>query len=153
MERLAEVFLHAFRIGSARYRDDLLPYLVEWVTRKDIGSVEQRRRFLLLLRWARENQETAFVLRVLSDAVIDFDKIIVFTGAWWAHFGALRLAGPAAIDVDRASADLTYREAMDLRWAIDLWRESGAHWPGEPANPAPPAPAAPTPAKRRRPRR
>ena len=21
---------------------------------------------------------------------------------------------------------------MDLRWALDVWRESGAHWNGEP---------------------
>ena len=29
---------------------------------------------------------------------------------------------PAEVDVEWVSRDLAYREAVDLRWAVDLWR-------------------------------
>jgi hypothetical protein len=146
---LAEPWLHAFRIGSFRHREDAPRLLIPRAT-THTRPLEQRRWFLLLLRWARENNETQFVGELLSGTGDSR------AGAWWTHFGASREAGPATIDLDRASADLTYREAMDLRWALDLWRESGAHWPGEPTGHAvpDPAPQSPVPpAKRRVPRR
>jgi hypothetical protein len=140
--KLAELWLYAIRIGSVRHREHLLRLLIrraKALTR----SLGWRRWFLLLLRWARENDETQFVSELISQTD-DFDA-----RAWWRHFGASREAGPAAIDLDRASADLTYREAMDLRWALDMWRESGAHWPGEPTDPTAPDPAPQSPAARR----
>jgi hypothetical protein len=64
-----------------------------------------------------------------------------------------RLSYPEGIrEVDRASADLTSREAVDLSWALDIWRESGAHWPGEPAAPDRAAQSPEPPTKPRRPR-
>jgi hypothetical protein len=161
----AELWLHAFRIGSVRHREEFLRYLIplatagvgfvstETVIRVRVAGIHPlkvRRWFLLLVRWVRENNETQFVRELLSQTH-DYDA-----GPWWTHFGASGEAGPAAIDLDRASADLTYREAMDLRWALDIWRESGAHWPGEPTDPTAPNPAPQSPeppAKRRRPRR
>ncbi len=144
----AELWLHAFRIGLVRHREDILRVLIPRAT-DNIGSLERRRWFLLLLRLAREDDETQFVRELLSQTS-DFDA-----GPWWTHFGASEEDGPRAIDLDRASATLTYREAMDLRWALDIWRESGAHWLGEPTAPTDPGPAPQSPAapaKRLRPR-
>jgi hypothetical protein len=147
--KLADLWLHALRIGSVRDREHFLPFLTTLVTAGSV-SLERRRWFLLLLRWARENDETQFVTELFSQAV-GSDAC-----PWWTHFGAPREVGPAAIDLDRASADLTYREAMDLRWALDLWRESGGHWRAEPSDLAGSDPAAESPspsAKRLRLRR
>ena len=148
--KLGELWLHAFRIGSVKHRELFLWVLIPLAT-ANTGSMDDRRVFFLLLRWARENDETQFARKHLLSTAGNYKA-----GAWWTRFGASVEAGPAAIDVDRASADLTYREAMDLRWALDLWRESGAHWRAEPANPTAPDPAAQSPAspaKRRRSRR
>jgi hypothetical protein len=147
--QLAELWLHAFRIGSVRHREHFLRTLILQAT-FHIDSLQPRRWLLLLLRWARENDETQFVTELFSRAVGSD------AGPWWTHFGAPREVGPAAIDLDRASADLTYREAMDLRWALDLWRESGGHWRAELTDPAASDPAAESPspsAKRLRLRR
>jgi hypothetical protein len=128
--KLTELCLHGFRIGSMiRYRDDFMWYLIRRST-DSTGPLVSRRYFLLLLRWARENDETQFAREQLLSTVGNYNA-----GAWWTHFGLSREAGLTAIDLDQASADLTYREAMDLRWALDLWRESGAHWPGDPTDP------------------
>jgi hypothetical protein len=142
--KLAELWLQAFRIGSVRHREHILLWLIRLAT-TETGSLERRRWFLLLLRWARENDETQFVRELLSQTGDSHPD------PWWTHFGASVEAGPAAIDLDRASADLTYREAMDLRWALDLWRESGANWPSEPTGPTTPAnPTTPAPPVKRR---
>ena len=126
---MTKLWLQMLRIGSQRHRKRLLEEVLPLVllTQADLVWAESRPRFLLLLRWARENGETELIRRFLSDPDRDADA------GWWTHFGAARADGPGAINLDRISADLTYREAMDLRWALDLWRESGAHWPGEPA--------------------
>ena len=134
--KLTELCLHGFRIGSMiRYRDDFMWYLIRRAT-DSTGPLAWRRYFLLLLRWARENDETQFAREQLLSTVGNYNA-----GAWWTHFGLSREAGLTAIDLDQASADLTYREAMDLRWALDLWLESGAHWHGEPTGPTDPNPA------------
>jgi hypothetical protein len=141
--KLADVWLHALRIGSVRHREYILPFLITLVA---VGtpSRERRRWFLLLLRWARENDETQSVRQLFIQAADPN------ASPWWIHFGAARDAGPAAIDLDRAPADLTYREAMDLRWALDIWRESGAHWRGEPTDAESASQSSPRSAKRRR---
>ena len=115
--QLIEFRLHALRISPPRDLVPLLNVLATLVTVEYAESSAARRWFLLLLRWAHDNDETRMVGEILFNA----DR-----GArpWWTHFGASEEAGPAAIDLDRASADLTYREAMDLRWFLDVWRES-----------------------------
>jgi hypothetical protein len=141
--QLIEFYLQALRVGVSRHRARLLKIVAG-------GAVSlETRQFLLLVRWARENGETRLAADMLSGTGD-------YAATWWTSFGALEEEGPEAIDLDRASADLTYREAMDLRWALDLWRESGAHWPGDPTDPRGYDPARPPVApraKRRRSRR
>ena len=123
--QMPELLLHAFRIGSVRYRDEFLKYLIPLAKDDTIGVVERRRWFLLLLRWARENDKTVFVVNIVSGAAG------TGIGEWWTNFGAAHGDGPRAINLDRACADLSYREVTDLCWALGVWRESGAHWLGE----------------------
>jgi len=128
---LVELWLHMLRIGSA-HRDRLLTAILSVVPMENNNSfwAKSRSWFLLFLRWARENNETDLLLNILS-GTNDY-------GArdWWVTFGAPVSDGPAAINQATACVDLTHREATDLRWALDLWRTSGAHWPGEPTGPA-----------------
>jgi hypothetical protein len=124
--RVPRLLPHALRIGSAMLPEGYLDELVPLAT-DGLSLLRDRRWFLLLLCWAQENAETEFVRRVLSADSLDA------AGLWWTYFGVSQADGPGAVDLDHVAADLTYREAMDLRWALDVWRASGAHWPGEPA--------------------
>ena len=124
--QLVELGLHMLRIGSPGFRDRLLKGVLEVGLKgkfdPEMTVSVSRPWFLLLLRWARENDETDLMSALLSDS----------TRAWWTHFGAAGADGPDAIDLDRACACLTYREAMDLRWALGLWRDSVEHRPRGP---------------------
>jgi len=109
---LIEFWIQALRIGVTQTRGSIVQAVIPVVTRENAEfSGYTRRWFLLLLRWARESSEAQLITNVL------FGRSAYDAGAWWTHFGA---EGPEAIDLDRACQDLTYREAMDLRWALAL---------------------------------
>lgn len=129
---ILEFWLQVLRIGSLRHRERFLSALEQYVVGNTVYAQTQARRcFLLLVRWARENGETHFLSGILSGRT-RLGRGNQRPGRWWLYFGASEELGPGAIDYEKATADLTYREAMDLRWALDLWRQSGGHWPGEP---------------------
>lgn len=45
---------------------------------------------------------------------------------WLPAFGVVEPSiDPTELDTDRLSAELTYREAMDLRWVMDVLRARG----------------------------
>jgi hypothetical protein len=128
---ILELWLQVLRIGAPRHRGRFLRDLEQYVLGNTIYALTQARRcFLLLVRWARENGETQFLSRILAGRTRPGSGS-QRPGRWWIYFGASEELGPGAIDYAKASAELTYREAMDLRWALDLWRDSGSHWPGE----------------------
>jgi hypothetical protein len=139
-----EFRFHAYRIISLKNAARSLVALFTQSTSDHAGSLAALRWFLLLVRWARENNEAKTVEELLSST---FDR----SRQWWTHFGASVDAGPATIDLDRASADLSYREAMDLRWAIDAWNSPAAAGSLNPARLLAPGqpPAHRSPRKRR----
>jgi hypothetical protein len=130
---ILELWLQVLRIGALRHRERFLRAVEQYVEGSTgYAQTQARRCFLLLVRWARENREnreTQFLSRILSGRPGSGNQR---PGRWWMYFGAPEELGPGAIDYEKASADLSYREAMDLRWALDLWQKSGSHWPGEP---------------------
>jgi len=127
---ILELWLQVLRIGALRHRKRFLRALELHVAGNTLYAETQARRcFLLLVRWARENGETQFLGRILSGPTRPGSGNRR-RGRWCMYFGASEELGPGAIDYEKASADLGYREAMDLRWALDLWRESGGHSPG-----------------------
>jgi len=129
---ILEFCLQVLRIGALRHGGRFLRALEQYVMGNTVYAQTQARRcFLLLVRWARENDETQFLSRILFGHARPGSGN-QRPGHWWMYFGASEELGPGAINYEKASADLTYREAMDLRWALDLWRESGGRWPGEP---------------------
>ena len=124
-DQLIEFQLHALRITRPRDLISFLQGVFRLGTPEYAESSTARRRILLLLRWAHENDDAGILEQLLSSAA----------RPWWTFFGASEESDPAAIGFDRASVDLTYREVVDLRWALDVWREAGAHGPGGPRQP------------------
>jgi len=129
---ILEFWLQVLRIGALRHQGRFLAALEQYLVGNTVYAQTQARRcFLLLARWARENGETKFLSGILSG------RPRPGSGnqrpvRWWMYFGVSEELGPGAIDYEKAAADLTYREAMDLRWSLDLWQQSGGHWPGKP---------------------
>lgn len=125
--RIIELWLQMLRIGTAKHRKLLLEALLNVIpTAVEDHDPLSRSWFLLLFRWARENDQAKLVNDILSGENNFSNR------KWWLYFGAASADGPEAIDLDWASRDLTYREAMDLRWALNVWHESGAQWHGDP---------------------
>ena len=94
-----ELWLQMLRIGSARHRKRLLKAVLNVIPTAEEGrtSALSRPWFLLLLRWARENNQTALVRKIFSGNG-DFSN-----RKWWVHFGKAGVDGPETIDLDRVS--------------------------------------------------
>jgi hypothetical protein len=103
----ADVWIHALRVGATAYQNVIIAAVLARVNdRRAVRSDAERRSILLLIRWARERNDHGFIGRFngnwpLSD-LIAADRLDQFR-------------------IDEISTELTYREAMDLAWAIDAW--------------------------------
>jgi hypothetical protein len=62
-------------------------------------------------RLAREKNDPDLVREIISSA--EFEQLLA----------GERLRDPAGLDVDKVSMELTYREAMDLRWFVYVLRQ------------------------------
>ncbi len=114
----SEFWIHAFRIIGAplpEYAMDIVQNVLSGPM-NSLGSTADRSSILLLMRWARENHDHEFVLRVFG----------VPSGPdreWLTIFGEGQHGRLAEIDIDKASMELTYREVMDLRWVVNILRQ------------------------------
>jgi hypothetical protein len=108
----APYIIHVLRIGrniSRRALNRLASSLLApypWVN-------EIREFFLLFIRFARENDDRQFVEDLFSD---DFQ--------WRNILGVPQSATIETLDIESTSMDLTYREAMDLHWALEAARQA-----------------------------
>ena len=75
---------------------------------------------MLYIRLARENDRPGIIRQLFS-----FDAIADHCVEWSEALGIPADQSPESIDSEKIALDLdlTYREAMDLRWAIEVARE------------------------------
>ena len=98
--RVLELWLQLLRIGARRHRGRFLRALEQHVVGNTLYAETQARRcFLLLVRWARENDETQFLGRILSGRTRPGSGN-QRPGRWCMYFGAAEALGPGAIDLD-----------------------------------------------------
>lgn len=110
-----EVCIDALRIGAPS--DDGVVSLAEAIGGTPSLSWGQRRRlFMLLLRCARENADHEAIRDIFSlELEGDF--------MWNSLLGAPPEQTLETLDAEAIALSLSYREAMDLRWALDIARQ------------------------------
>jgi hypothetical protein len=109
-----EVRIAALRIGASG-GDATIDDLAEEVDHYWAGDGDWR-LFLLLVRCARENSDHGAVKYLFSR-----EDGAYFTWKW--VLGVPREQTLENVDVEAISMSLSYREAMDLRWALDIARQ------------------------------
>jgi hypothetical protein len=126
-----EFLINVLRIGGAERFD----YLMHATNVKLFGDpahpAVSRRGFLLLIRWARENNDYELIRGLFSAAEVRPEKFHLPYRAWREILGVPPrqtykdledLEDLEDLDVEAISMRITYREAMDLRWALDVIR-------------------------------
>jgi AAA domain (dynein-related subfamily) len=116
-----EFLIHATRIGVRSSREILL-LSTEIFSIGKLDETRSRKCALLLVRLAREidRHEIANELESQGFAVHNEE----YDTAWKMVFGIPHDQPPETINLEKISPGLTYREAMDLRWLIDMAREA-----------------------------
>jgi hypothetical protein len=106
----------ALRIGVKENREQItLEILNVFGAVADRYHLSQHGLAILLMRLAREHDDHRLVNRLFAaDGPID----------WFSFFDGTGRGGLSELDVEEISIDLTYREAMDLRWTVDVLRQA-----------------------------
>lgn len=119
VQAYAEFWLHALRIGARNHQQVILMAISQMLSRdRTLVSNGNRNWVLILMRLVRETNDRTLTQELFSlgDGQLE-----------WTHFfGKEMRAGLGKLDVDRISMELTYREAVDLRWVVEVLREAGS---------------------------
>jgi hypothetical protein len=114
---LAEFSIHALRIGAVKQPGDVVRLIHAATTHMfSLSSKKSQRWVLLLIRWAHEKNDRALIRQMAAEYRVFDDFLLV-------SFGEKRLRSFADLDVDELAMELTYREATDIRWFVDVLRE------------------------------
>jgi hypothetical protein len=122
----AEFLINVLRIGGVQ-RFDYITHVIDAILFHDsMRSAVSRRGFLLLIRWARENRDRELIkeLFCIYDGEQQANKFDLPNEAWREILGVRPGQSYETADVEAISMDITYREAMDLLWAVDVIRET-----------------------------
>ena len=121
---MAETSIHVLRIRgliSGDNRENLARLALSY----DQGSLaDARKRFLLVIRLARENDNKTLVEEIFSYESKEG------RAPWKATLGVSQDQTLETLDIATASMSLTYREALDLGWALDVARRAIPHGHG-----------------------
>lgn len=121
-----EILIQALRIGTSDNPDILNAVLLQIFTEKFLHGDASRRWFLLLIRWARENNNIRLAQQLFTTQKTRQVKFVVqFEQGWREILDVPPDKSLETLDIEKVSTDLTYREAADLRWAIGVAREAG----------------------------
>lgn len=102
---LGEFWIHALRIGASENRDKVLARM------KGMRSRSFRSWTLLLMRWAHESNDRGLARELFGgQGLDDWPELL--------HAGSDGTRGE--LDTEQISMGLTYREATDLRWVLDV---------------------------------
>jgi hypothetical protein len=116
-----EFIINALRIG-ADFGSANPNYISDVIFGAEYESSQNRKWFLLVVRMARERDEQDILLDLLAHSDVP----------WWQKlFGVSTGEAIRSLDFEKISIDLdlTYREAMDLRWALEVAREPARRRP------------------------
>jgi hypothetical protein len=114
---LPDFWINALRIGAGACKEEVVIGVLDLIRGlPPLSSSRSRSWVLLLMRWARETQDRDLALDLFGDD----DSGVPHNVDWRSFFAAQG----ALFDVERASADLTYREAKDLRWVMNVLQEA-----------------------------
>jgi hypothetical protein len=122
---LLEFWINALRIGARAREVELLADIFDTIS----ASYRQSALghwVMLLMRWAHETKDRDLALRLF----VEDDSGVMSALPWRSFFGVPDSLDPVEFDVEQMSADLTYREAKDLSWVVEVLRRSGGASPG-----------------------
>ena len=118
IQMLTDLLVHALRIGAAKKINRIIPFITGMLNQASATpSRKGRDCVLLLMRWAREKNDYHLVRHLATE-----DR--GFQDSWLLLLGATPGHSVAELDVDQIAMDLTYREAMDLHWFVDVLQQA-----------------------------
>jgi hypothetical protein len=120
-----EIGIHALRIGISDRSRAANTVLAEIFSEKYLHGSAGRRWFLLLIRWMREKGDDQLVRQFFNMSRLPRRSLIIRRAQrdWREILGVSPDQTLEALDIEKVCGDLSYREAMDLRWAIEAARE------------------------------
>jgi hypothetical protein len=119
---LFDFWINALRIGARARQGDILDRVFPAIsTLQELRSLGSRRWVALLMRWAHETEDRDLAL----DLFTKDDFRLMDPLPWQSPFGVPNGLDPLDFDVEQMSADLTYREAKDLEWVVEVLRHAG----------------------------
>jgi hypothetical protein len=117
-----EFWINALRIGASARREDILDTVFGVISAShELVSLRCRGWVTLLMRWAHETKDRELALDLFTKG----HSRLKDTLPWQSFFEVLDSLDPAEFDVEQMSSDLTYREAQDLNWVVQVLQQSG----------------------------
>jgi hypothetical protein len=118
-----EFLIHTARISRHTSVND--QEFLDTVLRRLHRSAGNRRRlFLLLIRFARENDNRQLIEHLFSSRLRESDIEASGAGVLWKTIlGVPPNETLETLNTESILVDLAYREAMDLNWALDVARQ------------------------------
>lgn len=117
--------IHALRIDNHISRRQLEIFFKRTLALYPYSSKKARGNFLLLIRFAREIDDRQFVKNIFSHDPRKSAGTDSSPNSPWKQILAVPPDQPLeTLDMESIFTDLTYREAMDLRWALDVARQA-----------------------------
>ena len=80
---------------------------------------------MLLIRWARENGDRELVQELFNLGHNQQDAKFRLRSAWRDIIGVVPDPTPRTDVIEAALMDMTYRDAMDVAWALDMLGAKG----------------------------
>lgn len=119
----AGLAIHALRIDKNISHDTQKNIVAKMISTFGRFSNWSRRWFVLLIRFARENDSRWLVEYMFpQESTVDGESA---DSRWRNIFGVPPDKTLETLDIEDISAGLTYHEAMDLSWALAMARQAG----------------------------
>jgi hypothetical protein len=119
---LFEFWINALRIGARAHQVAVLDLVLDVILASpELRSWRSRAWVSLLMRWAHEIKDRDLALFLFAGDHSRFGDRL----PWQSYFGGPEGLDPAEFDLEQMSGDLTYREAKDLDWVVQVLRQSG----------------------------
>jgi hypothetical protein len=109
-----EIRINAARIGVSGDIINIMAFAREIAVILDSDGVSARRLFLLLVRYAREISDGRAIRYLFRQRTRSDDDFL-----WRQALGVPPAQTLETVDIEAISMSLSYREAMDLRWALE----------------------------------
>jgi hypothetical protein len=117
-----EFLIHTTRIQGTGAFDTLRDKILRSdFVNPQVPRTTRRRWFLLVIRWARENDNREVVDTLFPNGTAAVNDDDIGYPYRWRELLGMPAGQPVnAETIEKVSMDLAYREAADLRWALDV---------------------------------